>query len=366
MQEKGGYPSREAAYDAGIIAYAKYKHGGLDTTQGKTLYRDYFTFWLNEVIKPTVKPATYESYLKTYKNHLQDAFGGSYLQEIRPRDVDLFVRNLAASGLSRNTIKKMLGVLRASLAYAVYPAEVLASNPASRIKIPASAPVGIVQRTVISHEQFEALIAEVSSNPHKAYSVLPICLGYYAGLRIGEALGLDWSDVSLDHREIRIERQVKSYERRLIPPKTESGRRTISISPKLVDILKDWHARQARDRLSLGQAYQHVYMMPDGKLRILPGTAPAPEGGKEIHLVCVDCYGVPLCRTRVETRLRASGINFHSLRHTHATRLIEAGARPVDVAARLGHASVVTTEAVYTHDTAEMQAETARLIDKCL
>ena len=365
MQEKGGYPSQEAAYEAGIIAYAKYKHGGLDTTH-KILYRDYFGFWLDEVIKPTVKPATVESYDKTYKNHLQEAFGGTYLQEIRPRDVDLFVRAMAANGLSKNTIKKVLGVLRASLNYAVYPAEVLASNPASRIKIPASAPGEKVHRTVLSREQFAALIAEVSSNPHKAYAALPICLGYYAGLRIGEALGLEWSDVSLDQRQISIKRQVKSYERRLIPPKTASGRRTISISPKLVAILRDWHARQTRDRLSLGRAYQHVYELPDGQLCILPGTAPAPEGGKEIHLVCVDCYGVPLCRTRVETRLRANHINFHSLRHTHATRLIEAGARPVDVAARLGHASVVTTEAVYTHDTAEMQAETARLIDKCL
>ncbi|MBF1705708.1 MAG: tyrosine-type recombinase/integrase, partial [Selenomonas sp.] len=55
-------------------------------------------------------------------------------------------------------------------------------------------------------------------------------------------------------------------------------------------------------------------------------------------------------------------------RHTHAPRLIEAGANPIDVAARLGHADVSITQNLYAHDTEEMQRETAaifgRFVDK--
>lgn len=54
-------------------------------------------------------------------------------------------------------------------------------------------------------------------------------------------------------------------------------------------------------------------------------------------------------------------LNTHSSRHTHATRLIEAGAKPVDVAARLGHKDAAITQNLYTHDTEAMQKETARI-----
>ena len=60
-------------------------------------------------------------------------------------------------------------------------------------------------------------------------------------------------------------------------------------------------------------------------------------------------------------RLRALGLNSHSFRHTHATKLIEAGANPIDVAARLGHADVSITQNLYAHDTEEMQRATAAL-----
>ena len=57
-------------------------------------------------------------------------------------------------------------------------------------------------------------------------------------------------------------------------------------------------------------------------------------------------------------------LNAHSFRHTHATRLIEAGAKPVDVAARLGHADATITLNLYTHDTDEMKQETAQIFER--
>ena len=44
--------------------------------------------------------------------------------------------------------------------------------------------------------------------------------------------------------------------------------------------------------------------------------------------------------------------------------LIEAGAKPVDVAARLGHADTTITQNLYTHDTEEMKQETARILEE--
>lgn len=66
----------------------------------------------------------------------------------------------------------------------------------------------------------------------------------------------------------------------------------------------------------------------------------------------------------LKNALRRLGLNSHSFRHTHATRLIEAGAKPVDVAARLGHADATITQNLYTHDTEEMKKETARIFER--
>ena len=65
--------------------------------------------------------------------------------------------------------------------------------------------------------------------------------------------------------------------------------------------------------------------------------------------------GIPHKHESVEARLRE--LKPHSFRHTHATRLIEAGAKPVDVAACLGHADTIITQNLYTHDTEDMQRE---------
>lgn len=55
--------------------------------------------------------------------------------------------------------------------------------------------------------------------------------------------------------------------------------------------------------------------------------------------------------------------DFHCLRHTHATRLLEAGANPKDVQVRLGHKNIETTLQVYTHTTEKMENETASIFN---
>ena len=86
------------------------------------------------------------------------------------------------------------------------------------------------------------------------------------------------------------------------------------------------------------------------------------------ELICVKKNGLPYHHDMINFFLQKAGLNSHSFRHTHATRLIEAGVKPVDVAARLGHADATITQNLYAHDTEEMQRETAaifgRFVDK--
>ena len=119
--------------------------------------------------------------------------------------------------------------------------------------------------------------------------------------------------------------------------------------------------------MRMGTSYQLVYEVgKERHMKVLPAIDGKPGGAIEHHLICTRRYGLPVTRGILMYHLQKVNINFHSLRHTHATRLIEAGAKPVDVAARLGHADVSITQNLYSHDTEKMARETAALIDKVM
>lgn len=366
MKEKGGFESQDAAYDAGVEAYADWKHGNIGITSERVTVNDFFASWIEHVVRPNVTRGTYQQYESRYRTAIAPYVGAMYMQDVKPRDVDRIVRDLAAKGKSHETILNTLTVLKTMMKYAVYPAELIPSNPAASISIPKSAPVKVLERRVISKEEFAAVLESFVGKRHPCR--MPVLLGYYAGLRIGEALGLCWNDVDFKKKCLVVERQLRPGKTRhefyFDPPKTPTSRRKIYLSDALLDELKAWHKWQQENRLRLGRAYQITYQRADHSLSCLPLVE--KTDAKEMHLVCTDEYGLPVKRDTLMYRLRHLGINFHSLRHTHATRLIEAGAKPVDVAARLGHADVSLTENLYSHDTEKMARETAELVDKVM
>ena len=114
----------------------------------------------------------------------------------------------------------------------------------------------------------------------------------------------------------------------------------------------------------MGKAYQVVYELAGGTLYTAPKMEKPPEGATLRPIICTDRYGLPVTYRGISTMLNRRGINAHSFRHTHATQLIEAGAKPVDVAARLGHKDATITQNLYAHDTEEMQKETVAIFSR--
>lgn len=371
MKEKGGFASQDEAYDAGVEAYADWKHGGIGIVSSKVLLCNFFQNWIENVVRPNVKRGTYLQYASRYKSAIKPRMANLYMQDIKPRDVDALVRSMAENGKSKETIMGTLSVLKLMFKYAVYPAEIMMTNPALYIKVPRSAPKSIVKRRVISPEEFASIVKSFGENERTKCLIAPVMLGYYAGLRIGEVLGLCWNDIDFEKKEIHVVRQLhpdsirsKSF---FAPPKTDKSIRTICISDKLVNFLRDWHKSQVAERLRLGAAYQVAYAQGDEKTLLMLPAMDKPKDVQEMPLVCTDKFGTTITREKIMYNLKkVANLNFHSLRHTHATRLIEAGAKPVDVAARLGHADVSLTENLYSHDTEKMARETADLVDKVM
>ena len=358
MKEKGGFATEDEAFDAGVKAYADWKSGNIGITSEKVKLRNYLASWLENVVRPNVKRTTYSSYHDAVHSRIAPHLGDAYLQELRPRDIDLWVKELAREGLSQGTIRQTKAALSTALKHAIYPAELITANPTVGIHIPRTAPRKVVERTVITPAQFAAIDVN-----NKYYPLLKIL--YHTGLRISEALGLTWDDIDLETGAVSISRQ-RIQAGYFDTPKTATSARTFYADALLLSYLRALKKEQTKDELRFGQAYQIAYESNDADrvFILLPKRLSPSIPAERRPLLCVHPTGIPYAHENVRYALYRLGLNSHSFRHTHATRLIESGAKPVDVAARLGHADATITQNLYAHDTDDMQQETARIFER--
>jgi len=190
--EKGGFPTKSAAYKAGVAAYTDWLHGNIGITSESITLKGFMTQWLNEVVSSNVKPSTMQAYQSHFKNQITPYLGEIKVQELTPAMLDEWLRELLRTGLSRNTLLNTYILLHHALNYAVYPGQLISSNPAAYIKVPKNAPRNVVKRHIISPKRFKALLEKY---PFGSPPYIPLLLLYHTGMRISEVLGLSWSDI---------------------------------------------------------------------------------------------------------------------------------------------------------------------------
>ena len=155
------------------------------------------------------------------------------------------------------------------------------------------------------------------------------------GMRRGELCGLEWPDIDFDEGTITIARSVTTVRGFGIvekDPKTESSKREISISEKLLSVLveyRSWYDKYKEDMGDRWKGEGKLFISEEGG-QIYPGTI-----DNWVHKICEEA-GLPH-RT------------VHSLRHTNITMQIAAGIPLVTVSGRAGHARTSTTTDIYSH-----------------
>jgi integrase len=157
-------------------------------------------------------------------------------------------------------------------------------------------------------------------------------------------VGLRWKDVDLPGARLSVRHAIVSvaYEVRSSDVKTGSGRRTIDLDPRTVEVLRGWRRQQLETRLATGAPH-------DGD-----GLVFCKTDGSPIH---PDYFSQSFDRLVANSGLPA--IRPHDLRHTHATILLQAGQPVKVVSERLGHSNPAFTMNVYQHVIPGMQAEAA-------
>ena len=138
---------------------------------------------------------------------------------------------------------------------------------------------------------------------------LPLMLSATAGLRRGEVLALRWSAVHLERGTTSVVASLQRVggELRFMEPKTDRARRTVSLPPFAVEVLRRARKEQAERRLLLGEAWIDEDVVADR------------GDGRPIE---------PAELSRAFHRLAGGGVRLHDLRHAFGTALLEAGVHP--------------------------------------
>lgn len=352
--EKGGFATRSEAYERGTEAFVDFKHGNIGITSEKITVRAYMESWLKSVAKINIKKSTYISYGGLVKNRINPYIGGVILQELTPGHIDNMLRKQVLDGASYSTVAHVKTLLSSALKYAVYPAQLISSNPCLYVKVSKNAKKNCVTRTIITPEKLQEIL---SSQEKKTCYRLPALIMYHTGMRVNEVLGLTWDRIDLHNGTITVDRQIVAVSRELTSPKTSSSIRTIPIDAKLIAILKVWKAEQAY--LSEKPGYVYIYEGPHGSL--IEYSKDFNMQLPRVDIVTTHPNGKRVKYDGLKKFLKRYGVNAHSFRHTHATVLIENGATPKGVADRLGHTSTEITQNLYTHVTDKLKNDTLNI-----
>ncbi|MGP4072769.1 tyrosine-type recombinase/integrase [Piscibacillus sp. B03] len=197
-------------------------------------------------------------------------------------------------------------------------------------------------------KEFLSVLEEGSLN-HAFFRLLA-----FTGARKGEIYALHWSDVDFDTKSLHLKKTLArvNNERVLLPTKTASSRRIISLDDETLRILKKWRSHQMQLYLKLSVPFKSDEEQP-----VFTTYNYIKQEFNYMRLASIN----ERLKSIYRNHEHLPKIKIHGFRHTHASLLFEAGASIKDVQVRLGHSDIQTTMNIYTHVTNEAKEKTAEM-----
>jgi integrase len=327
-----GFDSRKEAERARVDLLSRFDRGMYLSPTKSTVGSFLVDEWL-PAKRSTVKATTFASYQMHVNKHIKPRIGSTPLLALTAGHLNSFYGELlidghltADKGLSPTSVRRVHATLHKALADAVRWGRI-ARNPADQADPPRS---HSPEMTIWSPTQLRAFLDSVRGD--RLYAAW--LLAATTGMRRGEVLGVRWSDVDLEAATLTVTqiRTVVAYEVVTLTPKTDKGRRTISLDPQTVAALRAHRVAQNEERLLLGPAYVNtdlVFTRPDGS---------------GIHPERLSRWFTQRCR-----KADLPVVRLHDVRHSYVTALLASGVPLKVVSQRVGHASPMVTMAIYQH-----------------
>jgi integrase len=311
------------------LTQAELLNGGwTDPEAGRVPFLAYAAAWIDE--RPGLRPKTIQLYRYLLRTHLQDGFGSATVAGITEPEVRRWRADMLSAGVTPVTAAKAYRLLKSILATAVDDG-LIRRNPC---RIKGASVEQSPERPLLTVSQVYALADAVD----RRYRAL-ILLACFCGLRWGELAGLQRADIDCDHRTVRVARQLCEVPGRplfLAPPKSDAGKRTVSMPSMIV---------------------------ADVTLHLDTFTRPESDA-----LVFTSPHGMPLRHPNFRRgvwypALAATGldVHLHDLRHIGNQLTADAGANLRELMERMGHSSS-RAALIYLHSTSDRQRQLAETV----
>ena len=317
---------------------------GIDYGKAKTYtVSSWLEVWMENYAKVKLRPSTFKTSQGFLKNHIKPQIGGVLLDKLTTIQIQRFYNNLQKSGrvqrknfpelkdksLSPRVVRGVHTLLHNCLEQAVAE-HLLLTNPAQGCKLPQ---LEKKEMKILPQEKIGMYLAEAERRGLLAAFYLELT----TGLRRGELLALQWTDLDAESKTLSITKQVNRINGELVvsPPKTRNSVRTLALPQQAIDLLIAEHKKHSRN----------PYLFPSPKT----GTMYDPDAFRRTHDKILKAIGT-------------EHIRFHDLRHTFATLSLKSGVDVKTLSGALGHYSAGFTLNTYTHATAQMKQDAADTI----
>lgn len=323
---------------------AKYIDEHSSITEANTMIVDaWFEYWIS-IKEKTVRPNTVRNYRERYHRNIRKVIGKMLLVDVKPLHCQKIFSNMAEEDYKTTTICQTRIALYNMFEFAKEN-DVIINNPCKKsVKSDMGKPSDKKQALTIDVQKKFLEAAKGQSYENQFRFILQ------TGLRTGELVGLKWDDVDFENKTLTVSRTMeyryKVGEWRVGPPKSKSGYRTIPLTDEAIRILKAQKEKNSKIKVINLEWADQVFLCKKGE--------PVKNSTYDTALFKI-CDKIGIKR-----------FSMHVLRHTFATRCIEAGMMPKTLQKMLGHSNIGITMNLYVHVTEEEKHKEIELVADAL
>ena len=289
-------------------------------------FREYADTWIKTTVPATCKESTLSDYQDILRVHVLPVFGDMRLTDITRGMIKDFLLGKVNEGYAASTVTHIKNVVAGVLNRAV-DNEIVPANPAHNLGKIVKPKDRKESMDPLTAEELRALLSTVKKHFKEHYPLFLLLAR--TGVRIGEALALQWGDIDFTGRFIRVSKSL--VRGRVSTPKSGKSRR-VDMSLQLTETLKAHKVASKKKGLALGLGDLPEYVFTNGRGKPIDKNI----WRRRIFKKALD-----------KANLRR--VRIHDLRHTYATLRISKGDNIGDVSNQLGHHSVKLTLDIYYH-----------------